>query len=111
MTIRSNTNATTISNAIDRAMATAHPNALGKRSDPASTTPKSEIAFIDPVVDDLQTLLKGIRPNVERVLLNDYEPALRQMARAVQGRRGMEAIHAVAHGQPGGRFFIGAAVA
>ncbi|WOH56056.1 DUF4347 domain-containing protein [Bradyrhizobium sp. BWC-3-1] len=102
MTIRSNTNAATISNAIDRAMATAHPRALGgKSSDPASTTPKSEIAFIDPGVDDLQTLLKGIRPDVEPVLLSSDEPAMRQIAGALKGRGALKAIHIIAHGKPG----------
>jgi len=63
---------------------------------------KREIAFIDPGVDDLQTLLGGMRPDVEAVLLNDHEPAPRQMARAVQGREGQfDAIHVIAHGRPG----------
>ena len=51
---------------------------------------KREIAFIDPGVDDLQTLLGGMRPDVEAVLLNDHEPAPRQMARAVQKQRKKE---------------------
>ncbi|WP_156528463.1 Ig-like domain-containing protein, partial [Bradyrhizobium stylosanthis] len=63
---------------------------------------KREIAFIDPGIDDLQTLLGGMRPDVEAVLLNDHEPAPRQMARAVQGREGLfDAIHVIAHGRPG----------
>jgi hypothetical protein len=66
-----------------------------------STSHKREIAFIDPGVDDLQTLLKGIRPDVEPILLTVDEPAPRQMARAVRGREGLEAIHVIAHGRPG----------
>ncbi|WP_186467468.1 Ig-like domain-containing protein, partial [Bradyrhizobium stylosanthis] len=63
---------------------------------------KREIAFIDPGVDDLQTLLAGMRPDVEAVLLNDHEPAPRQMARAVQEREEQfDAIHVIAHGRPG----------
>src|SRR6266853_1138929 len=60
-----------------------------------------EIAFIDRHVDDLPTLLAGIRPDVEAILLSDMEPAPRQMARAVLGRAGLEAIHILAHGRPG----------
>ncbi|MGY4286168.1 hypothetical protein ACVWXO_005388 [Bradyrhizobium sp. LM2.7] len=101
MTIRSNTNAMTVSSAIDRAIATARPHALGKSSDPASATSKSEIAFIDPGVDDLQTLLKGIRPDVEPVLLSRDEPAMRQIAGALKGRGALEAVHVIAHGKPG----------
>src|SRR5881392_3901249 len=63
---------------------------------------KREIAFIDRGVDDLATLLAGIRPDVEPILLSNDEPAPRQMARAVQGREGqLDAIHVIAHGRPG----------
>ena len=67
-----------------------------------TVTPKREIAFIDRGVDDLATLLAGIRPDVEPILLSNDEPAPRQMARAVQGREGqLDAIHVIAHGRPG----------
>src|SRR2546423_14946391 len=67
-----------------------------------TATRKREIAFIDRGVDDLATLLAGIRPDVEPILLSDNEPAPRQMARAVQGREGqLDAIHVIAHGRPG----------
>ncbi|WP_156928546.1 VCBS domain-containing protein, partial [Bradyrhizobium sp. th.b2] len=62
---------------------------------------KREIAFIDRGIDDLETLLAGIRPDVEVILLSHDEPAVRQMARAVEGRSELEAIHVIAHGQPG----------
>src|SRR5262249_54652693 len=61
----------------------------------------SEIAFIDPNVDDLPTLLGGIRSDIEPIVLADDEPALRQMARAVAARKDLEAIHVIAHGRPG----------
>src|SRR6201987_5785831 len=67
-----------------------------------TATRKREIAFIDRGVDDLATLLAGIRPDVEPILLSNDEPAPRQMARAVQGReRQLDAIHVIAHGRPG----------
>src|SRR3954453_11407920 len=63
---------------------------------------KREIAFIDRGVDDLATLLAGIRPDVEPILLSNDEPGPRQMARAVQGREGqLDAIHVIAHGRAG----------
>jgi hypothetical protein len=37
---------------------------------------KREIAFIDRNVDDLGTLLAGMRPEVEPVLLSDDEPGI-----------------------------------
>src|SRR5260221_7805885 len=68
----------------------------------ATSTTKREIAFIDRGVDDLDTLLKSIRPDVEPILLSNDEPAPRQMARAVKGREGqLDAIHVIAHGRPG----------
>src|SRR5262249_35464038 len=75
------------------------PTTLCKQAD--HPTAKREIAFIDRNVDDLQTLLAGIRPDVEAILLSNDEPAPRQMARAVSGREGLEAIHVIAHGRPG----------
>src|SRR5262249_22365980 len=59
------------------------------------------IAFIDRNVDDLGTLLAGISPHVEPILLSDDEPAPRQMVRAVKGRADLDAIHVIAHGRPG----------
>ncbi|WFU38082.1 VCBS domain-containing protein [Bradyrhizobium sp. CB82] len=64
-------------------------------------TNKREIVFIDQGVDDLGTLLDGIRSDVEPLLLSSDEPAVRQMARAVRGRKGLQAVHIIAHGQPG----------
>jgi hypothetical protein len=60
-----------------------------------------EIVFVDPGISDLSTLLAGVRPDVEAHLLTTDEPALKQMARVTAGRRGLEAIHLIAHGRPG----------
>ena len=60
-----------------------------------------QIAFIDRNVDDLGTLLAGIRPEVEAILLSNDQPAPCQMACAVRGREGLEAIHVIAHGRAG----------
>src|SRR5947208_12829105 len=62
---------------------------------------KRAIAFIDRNVDDLGTLLAGISPHVEPILLSDVEPAPQQMVRAVRGRAKLDAIHVIAHGRPG----------
>ena len=60
-----------------------------------------EIAFIDPAVSDVHVLLAGLRRDVQPILLNATEPAPRQMAAALGGRRGFDAIHIIAHGAPG----------
>src|ERR1700738_638272 len=60
-----------------------------------------EIAFVDPNVDDLETLLAGLRPELEPILLSDDEPALRHISPLVQDRDELEAIHVIAHGRVG----------
>jgi len=70
-----------------------------------TATSKREIAIIDQAVDDLETLPRGVHPDLEPILLSKNEPAARQMARAVRGRKGLDAI---APGQPGGLAFSSA---
>ena len=60
-----------------------------------------EIAFIDPSVTDFETLLAGLRPEIEPVVLLPDEPAMTQMARMLEGRANLDAIHVIAHGRPG----------
>ena len=68
-----------------------------------------EIAFIDSAVTDVDTLLSGLRPDVEAIILSRTEPAVAQMARAVEGQTDLGAIHVIAHGLPGEvRFAAGA---
>ena len=74
------------------------PAADAGRTREASTR---EIAFIDPGVADVETLLGHLRPEVEPVLLDAVRPAARQIAAALAGERHLAAIHIVAHGAPG----------
>ncbi|MFI3154854.1 MAG: DUF4347 domain-containing protein [Methylococcaceae bacterium] len=60
-----------------------------------------EIVFIDCNVTDPDNLLAGIRQGVDTVLLTDAEPAIVQVARAVQGCEDIAAIHIIAHGRAG----------
>ena len=60
-----------------------------------------QIAFIDCAVADIETLRAGLRPGIEAVMLSSRQAAPRQIAIALQGRCDVEAIHIVAHGQPG----------
>jgi hypothetical protein len=50
---------------------------------------------------DIATLLLGLRPEVEPIVLDAAVPAARQMAAVLEGRRGLDAVHVVAHGSPG----------
>jgi Ca2+-binding RTX toxin-like protein len=69
-----------------------------------------EIAFIDPAVADFEKLVGGLRPDVEPVLLSPNEPAMAQMARILEYRTNLDAIHVIAHGRPGEVNFASGAV-
>ena len=64
-------------------------------------TRTAEILFIDAGISDLATLLGGLRPGVEAIVLDSARPAASQVAAALAGRRGLEAVHVIAHGSPG----------
>ena len=81
-----------------------------KQQDVAMSTNRySEVLFIDPGVDDVATLRAGVRPGVEPIVLEAGRSAARQMAEALVGRRGLDAVHVVAHGAPGCVAFGGGA--
>ncbi len=61
----------------------------------------AEVLFVDPGIADLPTLLRGVRPGIEAVVLDTARPPARQVAAALVGRRGLVAVHIVAHGAPG----------
>ena len=60
-----------------------------------------EIAFIDPAVDHLDILLAGLRPDVDAIVLSRTDGAVQQIAHALQQRGPVDAVHIIAHGQPG----------
>ena len=63
--------------------------------------PTREILFLDPGVADIATLLGHLRPEIEAILLDPVRPAARQIAAAIAGRHGLDAVHVIAHGAPG----------
>ena len=68
-----------------------------------------EIAFIDSGIPDLDAFLAGLRSDVDGIVLDAASPALTQIAGALKGCAGLDAVHIVAHGQPGEvRFAAGA---
>ena len=67
----------------------------------SSAVEMKQIAFIDCAVADIETLRAGLRPDIEAVMLSSLQAAPRQIAIALQGRCDVEAIHIIAHGQPG----------
>ncbi|NJM29613.1 MAG: DUF4347 domain-containing protein [Rhizobiales bacterium] len=61
----------------------------------------NHIAFIDSGVENVSGLEAGMRSGVKAIVLNRHEPALDQMARALEGRSGVAGLHVFAHGSPG----------
>jgi hypothetical protein len=61
----------------------------------------SEIVFVDTSVNNYETLLSGINPNAEVVLLDASRDGLEQMAEVLEGRSGISAIHIISHGDAG----------
>jgi hypothetical protein len=64
-----------------------------------------EVAFVDPGIADIETLLAGLRPDIAAIVLDPDRPAAHQIAAALGIRpdsgRDLDAIHIVAHGAPG----------
>ncbi|MER9171980.1 DUF4347 domain-containing protein [Mesorhizobium australicum] len=78
------------------------PDAATDRPNAGTDAPRpSEILFVDPSVADLGTILSNLKPEVEAILLDSERPAARQMALALEGRDGLDAVHVIAHGAPG----------
>src|SRR5205823_11784423 len=60
-----------------------------------------EIAFVDPGVSDLATLLRSLRGEVRVIILDPVGDPVRQMADALAHLSELRAVHIIAHGAPG----------
>ncbi|MBI5672418.1 MAG: DUF4347 domain-containing protein [Nitrospirae bacterium] len=60
-----------------------------------------EVAFVDPTVPNYQELLAGMDPNIEVIMLDGGQDGVAQMASALEGRTGIDAIHLISHGNSG----------
>ncbi len=68
-----------------------------------ATTPsdRREIIFIDTSVEDYQTLLLGIDPHAEAILLDSTRDGIEQIAEILGGRTDIDAVHIISHGNQG----------
>lgn len=60
-----------------------------------------QLVFLDAAVPFKGLLLRHLQPDAEAIVLTADQPATSQIARALQDRGGLEAVHVLAHGQPG----------
>lgn len=61
----------------------------------------SQVVFVDGGLSDLETLLAGIAPEMEVVVIDPDQDGLTQIAAALDGRSGLSAIHIISHGGVG----------
>ncbi|MEG4330120.1 DUF4347 domain-containing protein, partial [Microcoleus sp. herbarium5] len=61
----------------------------------------SAIAFIDPKVENYQSLVAGVKPGTEVVVLDGNRDAIDQITQILALRTNIDRIHIVSHGAPG----------
>ncbi|MEG4069894.1 DUF4347 domain-containing protein, partial [Microcoleus sp. Pol11C2] len=59
------------------------------------------IAFIDPLVENYQSLVAGVKPGTEVVVLDGNRDAIAQITDILALRTNIDSIHIVSHGAPG----------
>ncbi len=62
---------------------------------------RKEIVFIDTSVEDFQTLMEGIDPNAEVILLDSTRDGIEQIAEILGERTDIDAVHIISHGDSG----------
>ncbi len=61
----------------------------------------TEVVFVDPTVPNYLELLNGMDPNIEVIMLDGEADGIEQIASALSGRTGIDAIHIISHGTEG----------
>ncbi|MDD3325897.1 MAG: DUF4347 domain-containing protein, partial [Zoogloea sp.] len=66
-----------------------------------SSATLDQILFIDSRVDNIESLLDGIDPAIDVILLDSEQDGLGQIADALASRSGIKSVHVISHGGPG----------
>jgi hypothetical protein len=61
----------------------------------------SKLIFIDSNVEDYQSLISGISPNAEVIILDETLDGIEQITERLAIEQNIEAIHIISHGSPG----------
>ncbi|MEG4198489.1 DUF4347 domain-containing protein, partial [Microcoleus sp. Pol12A5] len=61
----------------------------------------STIVFIDPNVEDYQSLTSDVSPNAEVIILDETRDGIEQITERLAIEQNIEAIHIISHGSPG----------
>jgi len=66
-----------------------------------ASAPRNEIVFIDSAVEDMDTLLSGIDPSIEVIILDADKDGVEQIASVLEDRENLDAVHIISHGRSG----------
>ncbi|MBD1810411.1 DUF4347 domain-containing protein, partial [Microcoleus sp. FACHB-DQ6] len=61
----------------------------------------SILVFIDSNVEDYQSLINGVSPNAEVIILDETLDGIEQITERLAIEQNIEAIHIISHGSPG----------
>src|SRR4028118_780093 len=61
----------------------------------------STLVFIDSKVEDYQSLISGVSPNAEVIILDETLDGIEQITERLATKQNIEAIHIISHGSPG----------
>src|SRR4028118_1430720 len=61
----------------------------------------SHLVFIDSNVEDYQSLISGVSPNAEVIILDETLGGIEQITERLATTQNIEAIHIISHGSPG----------
>ena len=70
-------------------------------TDAMTTSTDKQVVFIDSNVSDYQTLIAGLPPGTQYVVLDSTKDGLVQIAQYLQQHQGVSAIHLISHGADG----------
>src|SRR4028118_2309591 len=61
----------------------------------------SHVVFIDSNVENYQSLISGVSPNAEVIILDETLDGIEQITERLATKQNIEAIHIISHGSPG----------
>ena len=60
-----------------------------------------EVVFLASNLEEMATLLQGLRPNIDLIFLDSHQDGMIQITRTLKANTNVKAIHLVTHGSPG----------
>src|SRR4028118_677528 len=61
----------------------------------------STLVFLDSNVEDYQSLISGVSPNAEVIILDETLDGIEQITEKLATKQNIEALHIISHGSPG----------